>query len=1149
MDSGFRFVSDTSVDGLSGTLLSGHHHQGGGGHQHQHHHHHHQPSSSFGLGGGGGFGDFKPTQQQQQQHGMMQQPSSSSSLYGGVGGSSSYSSTSSSFGQHFGRGGGGGGGGFPLTSDYGSLDGLAGSLTSNGSNGSLGGFPVKQQQQQQQPQQQSFHQSFNLLGGVNSMNGNGGFPNPAPSSFSHMPSSAYNSNNNSQKVSTSLPGGIDNTSMHRLDHQLLTSDDEPVPRISPLSQLNGSSSGGGHSKSYTGTGASGWLGNTDNNSSSSPYLTSLHMSDNATYRSMSPNFDGFYPGGGAPESRRVNSPPIQQQQQQHQTSQQASTTQQQLENKVNMMEKQLNQLLYQGNNNNGGGVGVGGGGGSTGSSLNNSFNSNSLGYSLNTGNSYGGGGSGSGLSSVMGNASLSLSPSPSPSPYGGFSSHNPLTSMVSTSFDSPLVSPRLDSQQDSYNYGNFSQSAPLNPSHLHHGAGSNGINGGLRSKLMPSSVVGGSTSPSFSYGALSSSTPTHSSQLSSQSSAASLHQQQQQQQSQQSQSQQSQQYPQPQQIESYILKETPSRTLFVGNISASIDDESAMSLFSSFGPVKSIMGTCKHRGFIIVDYYDIRHAMSSLRNLHNTELHKRKLDIRYAMLKDCNNDIGTLVVFNLDPSMTNQQLTQIFGVHGQIKEIRETPNKAHHKFIEYYDTREAAEAIKHLNKAELAGKRLRIQYSRPGGNKKNLCNHSTSITNDPYDMDLNPLFEQMNGRTGASIFSTKLNLSTTPNSSSSQPSTPSTTPSSSFNQPSQLSTSAGGNSQSTPISSTPTSSSSTNILSLSSNNGVNISSTITNNNINNNNNNNNNNNIINNNTLTTTASNVSPANIQQSWSSKPKSLNLNNINSTVDLSNTTTLNTPTSSQQQQQQQQVTMTPTTPNTNIIINSSSSSSSAATPTLVTPPPQPPSLANEFQNMLNINSPPASPRVNTGLQIPIKSVKSPRNPEKSPRGRDGTQLATDPQYILSIDRVKQSLDTRTSLMIKNLPNRFTQTMLLSIVDENFKGTYDFLYLPIDPNTKVNYGYAFINFVHSSFIVQFFADFNSRKWEKFYCSKVCEITYARIQGKLNLIQHLKNPSSTSQDKGFTPNVFIAEIICNEKDGTIVDKQANSITYLPQHN
>ena len=83
----------------------------------------------------------------------------------------------------------------------------------------------------------------------------------------------------------------------------------------------------------------------------------------------------------------------------------------------------------------------------------------------------------------------------------------------------------------------------------------------------------------------------------------------------------------------------------------------------------------------------------------------------------------------------------------------------------------------------------------------------------------------------------------------------------------------------------------------------------------------------------------------------------------------------------------------------------------------------------------------------------------------------------------------------MIKNIPNKYTQKMLLTTIDERFRGTYDFFYLPIDFKNKCNVGYAFINMVRPEYIIPLIQKFDRKKWEKFNSEKVCNISYARIQ------------------------------------------------------
>ena len=54
------------------------------------------------------------------------------------------------------------------------------------------------------------------------------------------------------------------------------------------------------------------------------------------------------------------------------------------------------------------------------------------------------------------------------------------------------------------------------------------------------------------------------------------------------------------------------------------------------------------------------------------------------------------------------------------------------------------------------------------------------------------------------------------------------------------------------------------------------------------------------------------------------------------------------------------------------------------------------------------------------------------------------------------------RTTMMIRNVPNKMSKAALLKLINRRHAGTYDFFYLPIDSRNrdKCNLGYAFINF-----------------------------------------------------------------------------------------
>lgn len=128
---------------------------------------------------------------------------------------------------------------------------------------------------------------------------------------------------------------------------------------------------------------------------------------------------------------------------------------------------------------------------------------------------------------------------------------------------------------------------------------------------------------------------------------------------------------------------------------------------------------------------------------------------------------------------------------------------------------------------------------------------------------------------------------------------------------------------------------------------------------------------------------------------------------------------------------------------------------------------------------------------------------------------------EFHLDVERILMGLDRRTTIMVRNVPNKYSQQLLLNEINTAHKGKYDFFYLPIDFKNKCNVGYAFINFIDPKSIIPFFKEFNGQRWHNFNSEKVCAISYARIQGRQSMISRFSNSSLMEKDGEYRPLLF----------------------------
>merc|ERR1719343_356481 len=102
----------------------------------------------------------------------------------------------------------------------------------------------------------------------------------------------------------------------------------------------------------------------------------------------------------------------------------------------------------------------------------------------------------------------------------------------------------------------------------------------------------------------------------------------------------------------------------------------------------------------------------------------------------------------------------------------------------------------------------------------------------------------------------------------------------------------------------------------------------------------------------------------------------------------------------------------------------------------------------------------------------------------------------------------NSRTTVMLRNLPNNYTRTMLVELLQrEGFDKAYNFLYLPIDFKTQAALGYAFVDMAHPSLAERFWSVFDGFSNWTVPSRKVCFVTWCEPnQGLRSHIEQYRN-------------------------------------------
>ncbi|KAF9906020.1 hypothetical protein EC991_001102 [Linnemannia zychae] len=157
-------------------------------------------------------------------------------------------------------------------------------------------------------------------------------------------------------------------------------------------------------------------------------------------------------------------------------------------------------------------------------------------------------------------------------------------------------------------------------------------------------------------------------------------------------------------------------------------------------------------------------------------------------------------------------------------------------------------------------------------------------------------------------------------------------------------------------------------------------------------------------------------------------------------------------------------------------------------------------------------------------VQSHKRPineRSSSPSSQAQSATLFLNTSNAQRDVDIPLAPNDKRTTFMIRNIPNKYTQSMLLECINETHFGEFDFLYLRMDFKNKCNVGYAFINFINTEVVTSFVRQHVGKRWGRFNSDKICNLSYATIQGRRALIDKFRNSSVMEEEPSYRPKIF----------------------------
>mmetsp|Transcript_21159 Transcript_21159/g.46476 ORF Transcript_21159/g.46476 Transcript_21159/m.46476 type:complete len:334 (+) Transcript_21159:74-1075(+) len=135
------------------------------------------------------------------------------------------------------------------------------------------------------------------------------------------------------------------------------------------------------------------------------------------------------------------------------------------------------------------------------------------------------------------------------------------------------------------------------------------------------------------------------------------------------------------------------------------------------------------------------------------------------------------------------------------------------------------------------------------------------------------------------------------------------------------------------------------------------------------------------------------------------------------------------------------------------------------------------------------------------------SPSDSPRSIQAQEGDDLSPALRRLLA-----RPAAGNTTIMVRNVPNKYTQRMLLKVwKGMGFARAIDLFFLPVDLRDKANLGYCFVNFVSEEQARLFCEKVDGMKLSIFRSWKILETAEARVQGFAAALHNFRNSSAVA--------------------------------------